>query len=91
MPGIAGFLGGRRLQASACVPAGVATGRPGSMRPKSGKGPRICMFSSCLCRSCTSVVSLHIRKSLNRRAAAKAKAKVKHVAPYNALFRGVTC
>jgi len=28
---------------------------------------------------------------LNRRAAAKAKAKVKHVAPYNALFRGVTC
>jgi len=95
MLGIAGFQGGRRLQASACVPAGVATGRPGSMRPRSGKGPRICMFSSCLCRSCTSVVSLHIRKSLNRRAAAKvkakAKAKVKYMAPYNALFKGVTC
>ena len=97
MPRIGGLQGGRRLQASACVPAGAATGRPCSMPPMAHaeKGPMICMFSNYLCRSCGIIIILRTRKSLNRRAAAKvkakAKAKVKHMASYNALFKGVTC
>ena len=97
MPGISGLQGERRLQASACVPAGAATGRPCSLPPMAHaeKGPMICMFSNYLCRSCGIIISIRTRKSLNRRAAAKvkakAKAKVKYMAPYNALFRGVTC
>ena len=40
MPGIAGFQGGRRLQASACVLAGVATGGPAlcDLGPERGPG-----------------------------------------------------